>query len=78
MGYLPPAGFVEPRRDDLDGPGAATRFHARADCPRVLHPDLLRPVDRPYSAARCPGCADPFGNNLELFPDDGDSRRATS
>jgi hypothetical protein len=69
MTYTPPRGFVEPRRTDLDGPGLTTRFHTRADCPRVLFPDLLEPVDRPYSAARCPGCAEQFGNNHEHFPE---------
>ncbi len=69
MVYAPPAGFVEPQRADLDGPGLARRFHRRADCPRVRHPDQLLPVDRPYTAARCRECADAYGNEVEWFPD---------
>jgi hypothetical protein len=65
MSYTPPSGWVEPIGDDS---GSATqRFHSRRDCPRIRYPEQLREVDRPYSAARCPGCADAHGNNLERF-----------
>jgi hypothetical protein len=64
MGYTPPSGWVEPLGDG-EPASAAQRFHSRPDCPRIRHPEQLREVDRPYSAARCPGCADPHGNNLE-------------
>ena len=66
MTYTPPNGWVEPFGDDDTG-SVSQRFHARRDCPRIRHPEQLREVDRPYSAARCPGCADAHGNNLERF-----------
>jgi hypothetical protein len=64
MAYTPPGGWVEDYTDDA---GAHGRFHARTDCPRIRKPEQLRQVDRPYSASRCPGCADEHGNNLERF-----------
>jgi hypothetical protein len=64
MTYAPPPGWVEPHGDD----GVASKFHTRTDCPRVRHPDKLRPVDRPYSAVRCAGCAEFHGQNREQFP----------
>jgi hypothetical protein len=66
MSYTPPNGWVEPFGDD-DAESTSQRFHTRRDCPRIRHPEQLREVDRPYSAARCPGCADAHGNNLERF-----------
>jgi hypothetical protein len=64
MTYTPPHGWVEASGDpDADPP--RLRFHTRTDCPRVRDTGQLRPVDRPYSATRCPGCADAFGNDLE-------------
>ncbi|MEO7979820.1 MAG: hypothetical protein ABI807_02785 [Sporichthyaceae bacterium] len=67
MTYTPPSGWVEPYSAE-DSPQASSRFHTREDCPRIRNPDQLRPVDRPYSAARCAGCADAYGSNLESFP----------
>lgn len=68
MPYQPPSGFVEPwDDDDVEDAAARLRFHTRDDCPRVRHPEALRPVDRPYSAARCGGCAEPYGQNRESF-----------
>ena len=64
MTYKPPTGWVEDFTDEV---GVHGRFHTRVDCPRIRRPDRLRPVDRPYSAARCPGCAEARGNNLERF-----------
>jgi hypothetical protein len=64
MAYTPPGGWVDVYEDEG---GVHSRFHARTDCPRIRQPDQLRQVDRPYSASRCPGCADEFGNNLERF-----------
>ena len=64
MAYTPPGGWVDEYEDEA---GIHSRFHARTDCPRIRHPEQLRQVDRPYSASRCPGCADEFGNNLEQF-----------
>ena len=57
MSYTPPDGWVE----DFTGGGVTLgRFQARTDCPRIRKPDQLRQVDRPYSALRCPGCADEY------------------
>jgi hypothetical protein len=64
MVYTPPGGWVEDYSDDA---GDHSRFHSRTDCPRIRQPGRLRQVDRPYSAIRCAGCADEFGNNLERF-----------
>ena len=64
MTYTPPSGWVELYDDEA---GTHSRFHSRTDCPRIRQPDQLRSVERPYSAARCPGCADEHGNNLERF-----------
>jgi hypothetical protein len=64
MVYKPPGGWIE---DYCDDAGDHSRFHARTDCPRIRQPERLRQVDRPYSAIRCVGCADEFGNNLERF-----------
>ncbi len=64
MTYTAPGGWIEQYDDEA---GKHSRFHARTDCPRIRQPDTLRQVDRPYSATRCPGCADEHGNNLERF-----------
>ena len=64
MAYTPPRGWVE---DYTDETGRKGRFHSRTDCPRIREPEQLRAVDRPYSATRCPGCADEHGNNAERF-----------
>ena len=64
MEYTPPGGWIEEFSDDS---GPHERFHSRPDCPRIRRLDHLRQVDRPYSAPRCPGCADEYGNNLERF-----------
>jgi hypothetical protein len=66
MVYSPPSGFVEPYSDP-DPQAPLQRFHTRPDCPRIRNRDQLRPVDRPYSAVRCTGCADEHGNNMERF-----------
>jgi hypothetical protein len=67
--YEPPSGFVEPYGGgDSDDAAATSRFHTRDDCPRIRDPTALRPVDRPYSAARCGGCAEVYGHNRERFP----------
>ena len=55
MAYLPPSGWVE-TRPTAEGEPVAARFHTRRDCPRLLG-GALRQVDKPYSAARCPLCA---------------------
>lgn len=65
MPYVPPAGWVEPVYEDDSG--RHTRFHTRPDCPRIKARDQLRQVERPYSAQRCGGCAETYGNNHEAF-----------
>lgn len=61
MTYLPPAGWVEPRTvtDTTSNTRLLTYgfFHTRTDCRHVRRADLLREVDKPYSAARCLTCA---------------------
>jgi hypothetical protein len=59
--YTPPAVWVEtldPRRPGNDAKG---RFHTRDTCEHIDHPDRLRPVDKPYSAAR----RERFANRLD-------------
>ena len=65
MSYAPPRGWIEPAYQDDSG--VHIRFHARRDCPRIKQRDQLRAVDRPFSAHRCSGCADAYGNNRETF-----------
>ena len=63
MPYESPRGWIE----TLSEPGAdvlVERFHARSDCGRIKRGEL-RAVDRPYSAARCAGCADVHGSNRD-------------
>jgi hypothetical protein len=61
MTYLPPTGWVEPRTATDTSTNQHKIlygfFHSRADCRHVRRADLLREVDKPYSAARCPACA---------------------
>ncbi len=61
MTYLPPIGWVEPRSTTDTTSNQHTMpygfFHTRPDCQHVRRTELLRPVDRPYTAARCPACA---------------------
>jgi hypothetical protein len=63
MTYLPPTGWVEPRNASNDAGNQHEIqygfFHTHADCQHVRRTDLLRRVDKPYSAARCPACAGP-------------------
>ena len=65
MPYSPPSGWIEPYSENPDF--ETERFHTRTDCPRIRHRDQLRQVDRPYSAARCAGCAEEHGRNREVF-----------
>jgi len=60
--YQPPSGWVESRPHEPGADGEARsfgRFHTTPDCPRIRNAQGLRPVDRPYSAARCSACASP-------------------
>lgn len=59
--YTPPSGWVE-LLQSADGRGADRhRFHMSRGCPRIrCSPEALVAVDRPYSAARCTGCADVY------------------
>lgn len=69
MAYVPPSGWVETRPTSEDEPLAA-KFHTRQDCPRI-QVGPLRPVDRPYSAARCSLCANvSVDRSAELPPID--------
>jgi len=57
VAYTPPSGWVE-RTGAL--PGSTTqvhRFHVRRDCPAITAAAKMQPTDKPYSAARCPACA---------------------
>jgi hypothetical protein len=65
MVYSPPARWIQPNIDRAEM--HAERFHSRTDCPRIRNADQPRGVDRPYSAKRCPGCADEHGNKPD-FP----------
>jgi hypothetical protein len=58
--YQPPSGWVEPRGvaiEDEESELIYGIFHSRQDCQRVRRPELLRLIDKPYSAARCSLCA---------------------
>ena len=58
MSYESPAGWIEDKRRDPEEPDNKLGvFHARQDCPRIRDVQMLRAVERPYSAARCPVCA---------------------
>jgi hypothetical protein len=56
MGYVPPSGWIQTRAGD-EADAAVTRFHTSRECPRIDARDQVRPVDKPYSAARCSLCA---------------------
>ncbi|MGZ4589795.1 MAG: hypothetical protein ACXV3C_00315 [Actinomycetes bacterium] len=66
MGYVPPSGWVE-TRPTAEGEPVAARFHTRPDCPR-LQGGELRQVDKPYSAARCPLCANEVADRAVRQP----------
>ena len=58
MTYTSPAGWVEPLKSTKEqGYSGRETFHLREDCPRVRAPELLKRVERPWSAVRCPRCA---------------------
>ena len=58
MSYESPAGWIEDKvRDPEEPDNKLGVFHTRQDCPRIRDIEALRPVERPYSAARCPVCA---------------------
>lgn len=76
MSYTPPPGWVEPVESaDHLGSNALGLFHERRDCNRVRRPELLRPTDKPYSAARCPGCRDSAAQPDSRRPPEGAGRR---
>ena len=56
MNYAAPKGWIEVLPRSGEGSQHST-FHLRRDCDRIKDRDQLREVDRPYSAARCRGCA---------------------
>jgi hypothetical protein len=58
MTYAPPSGWIE-RTDEPTDPTTRVkaRFHSRDDCKRIKNPAGLVQVNKPYHAARCPGCA---------------------
>ncbi len=58
MTYAPPSGWIERTDDPSDVlTRVRARFHRRDDCERIKNPVGLVQVDKPYHAARCPGCA---------------------
>jgi hypothetical protein len=65
MTYRPPSGWVELLPSPDPEMADRHRFHVREDCPRVRDKSKLRHVDRPWSAVRCGGCAEFYGNNRE-------------
>jgi len=56
MNYAAPKGWIEDLPRSGEGSQHST-FHLRQDCERIKDRGKLREVDRPYSAARCRGCA---------------------
>ena len=58
MSYAPPSGWIERIDEPTDVlTRVNARFHSRNDCERIRNPGGLVEVDKPYHAARCPGCA---------------------
>jgi hypothetical protein len=55
--YAPPSGWVEERLQATEDALHKSRFHIRRDCVKIEKSATLRPVDRPYSSARCSSCA---------------------